>query len=82
MERCVRGIPTAAATPVAAVIPGTTSKAIPARASASASSPPRPKMNGSPPFNRTMRLPWRASDTSSRLISPCVIVCRPRCLPA
>ncbi len=34
-------------------MPGTTSNAMPASTSASASSPPRPKMNGSPPFSRT-----------------------------
>ena len=36
--------------------PGTTSNGMPAAASASASSPPRPKTNGSPPLSRTTRL--------------------------
>ena len=42
-----------AAIPSGDVTPGTTSNGMPASASASASSPPRPKMNGSPPFSRT-----------------------------
>ena len=42
---------------------------IPASRSASASSPPRPKMNGSPPFKRTTFLPSRALVRSSSLIS-------------
>ena len=46
-----------AATP--AVTPGTSSNGTPAAASASASSPPRPNTNGSPPLRRTTRLPAR-----------------------
>ena len=38
-------------------MPGTISYSIPASRSASASSPPRPNTNGSPPFSRTTRLP-------------------------
>ena len=38
-------------------MPGTTSYGMPAARSASSSSPPRPKMNGSPPFRRTTRRP-------------------------
>jgi len=34
-------------------MPGTTSNAMPWAASACISSPPRPKMNGSPPLSRT-----------------------------
>src|SRR5437763_1561332 len=41
---------------MAAVIPGTTSKSIPAAASASHASPPRPKTNGSPPLGYERRL--------------------------
>src|SRR5262249_10816593 len=51
MSRWVTGIPSAAGTPRPAVTPAMASHAMPARASASASSPPRPQTNGSPPFN-------------------------------
>ena len=47
------GIPAAAGTALSDETPGTTSNGTPASASASASSPPRPKTNGSPPFSRT-----------------------------
>ena len=57
------------ARPCAAETPGTTSNGIPARASASASSPPRPKTNGSPPLRRTTVALARASATSRSLIS-------------
>ena len=45
---------------VADVTPGTTSKATPAACSSCTSSPPRPKMKGSPPLRRTTILPLRA----------------------
>ena len=51
--RWVTGIPAYAAAAIALVIPGTTSNGTPARMQASASSPPRPNTNGSPPFRRT-----------------------------
>src|SRR5579875_1245271 len=54
-----------------------TSKPIPAAASASASSPPRPKTNGSPPFKRTTRFPSRASRIRSCVISSCESACAP-----
>ena len=41
------------------------------RRSASASSPPRPNTNGSPPLRRTTRLPCRPSSTSRAEISSC-----------
>ncbi len=41
----------------------------------SASSPPRPKTNGSPPLRRTTRFPFFASATSSALIWSCGRVC-------
>ncbi len=53
--RCVTGIPAAAGAANAELTPGTTSTSIPARRRASASSPPRPNTNGSPPFRRTTR---------------------------
>ena len=51
---------TAFGTATAELTPGTISKRIPASASASASSPPRPKTKGSPPLSRTTSLPSRA----------------------
>ena len=58
--RCVTGMPAYAGAAIAEVMPGTTSKGTPAAESASASSPPRPKTNGSPPFSRTTNRPARA----------------------
>src|SRR3954469_2027535 len=54
-----------------AVTPGTTSNGMPAALSASASSPPRPKTNGSPPLRRTTVCPRRARSISSSLIAAC-----------
>ena len=56
------------------VTPGTTSNGTPARCSASASSPPRPNTNGSPPFSRTTRRPRRAA----RIISAWIVGLRHR----
>ena len=53
------------------VMPGTMRNGTPAATSASASSPPRPNTNGSPPLRRTTRLPLRPSLTSVALISSC-----------
>jgi hypothetical protein len=50
-------MPAAAGTAIAALTPGTTSTATPARMHAKASSPPRPNTNGSPPLRRTTRRP-------------------------
>jgi len=58
--RCVTGMPAYAGTATAALTPGTTSNGMPACTSAAASSPPRPKTKGSPPFSRTTRHPSRA----------------------
>src|SRR5439155_415204 len=58
--RRVSGIPAYAGAAMAEVTPGTTSNGIRARASASASSPPRPKTKGSPPLSLTTRRPRRA----------------------
>ena len=71
--RCVTGMPAYAGAAIPAVTPGTISKAIPAAARACASSLPRPKTSGSPPFRRTTRLPARPSFTSSALIASCPI---------
>ena len=79
--RCVTGMPAAASPPIAEVTPGTTVASRPAPASASSSSPPRPKTNGSPPLSRTTRLPARACSTSAALICSCVIAARPGALP-
>ena len=67
--RWVTGMPAAAGTPKADVTPGTTSQGMPACASASTSSPPRPKRNGSPPLRRTTTADARPCSTSSRAIS-------------
>ena len=72
--RCVTGMPAAAGAATALVTPGTTSYGTPARCSASASSPPRPNTNGSPPFSRTTRRPRRAA----RIISAWIAVLRHR----
>ena len=66
--RRTTGMPAEAGTPKADVTPGTTSQARPASASASTSSPPRPKRNGSPPFRRTTTADARPCSTSSRVI--------------
>ena len=68
-----------AATPE--VTPGTTSKGTPAAASASASSPPRPNTNGSPPFRRTTLRPAPARSTIELSISDCGISGAPGRLP-
>ena len=57
--RCVTGMPAYAGTATAEVTPGTTSKGIRCSTIHSASSPPRPNTNGSPPFNRTTHFPSR-----------------------
>ena len=67
--RWVTGMPAAAGTPKADVTPGTTSQATPASASASTSSPPRPKRKGSPPLSRTTTADARPCSTSRRAIS-------------
>ena len=48
--------------------------------STSASSPPRPKTKGSPPFSRTTRSKFRPSSTSNSLM-PCWVLERPGTLP-
>src|SRR4051812_33211759 len=80
-SRWVTGMPAYAGAAMPAVTPGTTSNGTPAAASASASSPPRPNTNGSPPFSRTTRLPPRPSSTSSALISSCESAAAPGSLP-
>ena len=57
MPRCVTGTPAYAAAAMPAVIPGTTSTGTPSAISSCASSPPRPKTNGSPPLSRTTDRP-------------------------
>jgi hypothetical protein len=64
-------MPAYAGPAIAELIPGTTSNGTPAAAKASASSPPRPKTNGSPPLSRTTRRPRRAWVINSALISSC-----------
>ena len=55
--RWVTGMPAYSATAIALVTPGTNSKGWPASKSSIASSPPRPKTKGSPPFRRATVLP-------------------------
>ena len=57
--RWVTGMPAAAGAAKAELTPGTTSYSTPAVRRASASSPPRPNTNGSPPLSRTTRRPDR-----------------------
>ena len=80
--RWVTGIPAYAAAPMALVMPGTTSKAMPAAASASASSPPRPNTNGSPPLRRTTHPAVRPRSTRTWLICSWVRSTRPGAFPA
>ena len=56
-----------AAAPCAAVMPGTTSTAMPAARQAAISSPARPKISGSPPLSRTTRRPLLASVDHQRV---------------
>ena len=80
-SRCVSGTPVYAAMPSGDVTPGTISKATPAAANASASSPPRPKMNGSPPFSRTTFKPRRARSIIMAQISSWLKACTDFFLP-
>lgn len=50
-------------------MPGTTVQAMPASASASTSSMPRPKTKGSPPLSRTTALPALACSTRAALMA-------------
>ena len=58
---CVRGMPAYAGTASAELTPGTTSNSTPLSRRNSASSPPREKRKGSPPFRRTTFFPDLAS---------------------
>ena len=64
-----------------AVTPGPTSNATPCSRHSCASSPPRPKTNGSPPLRRTTDLPSRAIATIRRSVSSCSIATDPGALP-
>ena len=68
--------------PMPAVMPGTMRNGTSARASACASSPPRPKTKGSPPFSRSTRLPFFARSTSRSEMSLCLQLTTPARLPA
>ena len=63
-------------TPFSDVTPGITRNGTPALCSASISSVPRPKMNGSPPLRRTTLRPSEPSRTRIPLIVSCAV-----CLP-
>ena len=81
MPRCVTGIPAAAGTETADVTPGTTSTGTAFSAQCSASSPPRPRTNGSPPLSRTTCFPAFAWSTRSSLIRSCPTGWLPGVLP-
>ena len=80
--RMVAGIDAADSAAIPAVMPGMMRKGMPASASAMASSPPRPNMQGSPPLSRSTRLFWRASSINRLEISACCADGRPPRLPA
>src|SRR5206468_3244553 len=63
-------MPASAAAATAEVTPGTTSKATPAATRARASSPPRPRTNGSPHFSRTTRWPRRPALADRHAVGP------------
>ena len=58
-SRCVSGTPSDVAAASPTVMPLTTSTSMPCARRCSASSPPRPKTNGSPPFSRTTLLAFQ-----------------------
>lgn len=64
------------------VMPGTISTGMPSLTRSSSSSPPRPKMKGSPPFNRTIRSYWCAFWMISLVVSSWSRECWPLRLPA
>ncbi len=66
---CVRGMPAYAGTEDAEVTPGTISNTIFSLCRASASSPPRPKTNGSPPFSLATVFPSEDFLTKREFIS-------------
>ena len=77
----VRGIPASAGTEIAEVTPGITSKGMHALERCSASSPPRPKINGSPPLSLTIVFPAAAFLIINLFISSCGIMELPPCFP-
>ena len=79
--RNVSGSPASAAQPSAAVTPGTTTTGTCACRRCSSSSPPRPKMKGSPLLSRTTLRPLRAASTRRAFISFCAMPGWPRRLP-
>jgi len=82
VPRWVTGMPAYAGTAWAELTPGTISKAMPAPASASASSPPRPNTKGSPPFSRTTVSSRPPTSTRRAFSRSWVIACSPGRLPA
>ena len=80
-RRSVSGMLVDAAMPNAAVMPGTTDTGRPAACSASTSSPPRPKTNGSPAFRRTTVWPSRTRRIISASMSRCAQLARPLRFP-
>src|SRR5262249_50404032 len=70
MPRSVAGIAAAVSPASPAVTPGMIRNGTPAALSASASSPPRPNTQGSPPLSRKTRFPARASSMRRLGMSP------------
>ena len=79
--RCVTGTPTAPGTASADEIPGTIATSKPCARKKSASSPPRPNTNGSPPLRRTTAWPARASASIHAWITSCGVGLRFPVLP-
>ena len=62
-------------------MPLTISTGMPASRRCSTSSPPRPKMKGSPPFRRTTFSPSRAAISISFSMKACGVLLQPPRLP-
>ena len=80
-SRCVSGMPIEAGAARPLLMPLTTSTWTPAARRWAHSSPPRPKMNGSPPFRRTTQCPASASDIIRRSMNSCEVERQPPRLP-
>ncbi len=73
MPLCVSGMPLYAAAAMAELTPGMTSNGMDSAWITSASSPPRPKINGSPPLSLTTTSPLVAYFKRSSFIWSCVV---------
>ena len=80
-RRSVTGMPAYAGAATDELTPGTTMNGTPRSRRCVASSPPRPKTNGSPPLSRTTHLPCSACSASSSLMRGWGTACTAACLP-